>query len=150
MPRKTWPPPGFPLVEGEHALTEEWNIHLPEQFARRIEDGQLVLWRPGLTIWLAAWGNDENESQASRLKWIKSEASPDRFEERKSSRGGLTRYDYRLRDESEDGPVEALYAYVIGDEGHLQMAIYFDDPSVDRIARILVDSVAARNVSPKQ
>jgi hypothetical protein len=57
MAKKKWPPPGFPLVSGDYALTEEWAIHLPEKFARRVEEGNLVLWRPGLTIWLAAWGN---------------------------------------------------------------------------------------------
>ena len=50
MARKKWPPSGFPLVEGEHRLTATWSMYLPEQFARRIEDGSLVLWLPGLTI----------------------------------------------------------------------------------------------------
>jgi hypothetical protein len=112
-----------------------------------MEEGDLVLWRPGLTIRLAVWGNDGDESQAQRLKWIKSDASPDRFEERKSTRGGVTRFDYRLRDEDECGVVEALYAFVIGNDGHLQMAIYFDDQADDQAARQLVDSVSARRTS---
>jgi hypothetical protein len=66
MPAK-WPPPGFPIVEGDYALTARWSLYLPEKFARRLEDGSLVLWRHGLTIWLAAWNNDRAESQAQRL-----------------------------------------------------------------------------------
>ena len=50
MPKKKWPPPEFPIVEGDHLLTETWAIHLPDEFARRIEDGDLVSWRPGLTL----------------------------------------------------------------------------------------------------
>jgi hypothetical protein len=125
-------------------LTATWSIHLPEQFARRVEDGQLVLWRPGLTIWLAAWGNDNNETQAERLAWIKDEASPARFEVCEAVGGGVTRFSYRLRDESDNGPVESLSGYVIGDDGHLQLSVYFDDAADAAKAQKLVDSVALR------
>jgi hypothetical protein len=144
MPRKKWPPPGFPVEEGDSALTATWSIHLPEKFARRVEDGSLVLWRPGLTVWLAAWGNNHGGSQAERLAWIKEEASPERFAERESNAGNLTRFSYRLREENEDGPVESLSAYIINDDGHLQMSVYFDDPADEATARKLVDSVAPR------
>jgi hypothetical protein len=33
MPKKKWPPPEFPIVEGDHVLTETWAIHLPDKFA---------------------------------------------------------------------------------------------------------------------
>jgi len=144
MSAKKWPPPGFPLVQGDHALTATWSIHLPEQFARRVEDGSLVLWRPGLTLWLVAWGNDRNQTQAERLSWIKGEASPARFDARESVRGGVTRFSYRLRDESEDGMVESLNACVISDDGHLQLSVYFDDVAEAGTAQQLVDSVALR------
>jgi hypothetical protein len=79
---KIWPPAGFPLVEGSYAVTADWSIQLPEQFARRIEDGDLVLWRPGLTVWMTVWGNDHHESRAERLALVKEAASPERFAER--------------------------------------------------------------------
>jgi len=144
MPAKKWPPPGFPLVQGDHALTATWSIHLPEQFARRVEDGSLVLWRPGLTLWLAAWGNDTNETQAKRLARIREDASPARFDVRESVGGGATRFSYRLRDENDAGPVESLNACVIGDDGHLQLSVYFDDAADAAKAQQLVDSVALR------
>lgn len=144
MPEKKWPPPGFPIVEGDYALTEKWSIHLPDTFAHRVEDGCLVLWRPGLTIWLAAWGNDMGESQGKRLKWIKNEASPDRFAESESKVRNLTRYLYRLRDKNEDGPIESLSAYILNDDGHLQMSVYFDDPNDEAKARALAESVDER------
>jgi hypothetical protein len=144
MPAKRWPPPGFPIVEGDYALTAEWSIRLPEKFARRIEDGSLVLWRPGLTIWLTAWGNDRGQTQAERLKWIKEAASPKRFAEREVCTEGVTRFSYRLLDENENGPVESLAAYMINDDGHLQVSIYYDDPADEAIARTLADSVTER------
>jgi hypothetical protein len=141
VPAKKWPPPGFPLVDGDHPLTRNWSIHLPERFARRVEDGQLVLWRPGLTIRLTAWNNDQGESQGTRLAGLKTSASPARFAEHESQARNLTRYSYRLRDENEDGSVESLYGFVMSDDGHLQMAIYFDDPKDAAEARRLVESV---------
>jgi hypothetical protein len=144
-PAKKWPPPGFPVVEGDYALNATWSIHLRERFARRVEDGQLVLWRPGFTIWLTAWNNDHNESQAKRLAGIKKSVSPKRFAEHESQSKNLTRYSYRLRDENEDGPVESLYGFVMSEHGHLQMAIYFDYPAGEAAARQLVDGVAERN-----
>src|SRR5262249_48943697 len=125
-PAKKWPPPGFPLVEGDHALTETWSIYLPERFSRRVEDECLVLWRPGLTLWLTAWGNDRGESQVKRLAWIKKSASGDRFEEHEAEANNLTRFHFRLPAKD---CVESLYAFVFGDDGHLQMSVYFDDPA---------------------
>jgi hypothetical protein len=143
-PTKKWPPPGFPVVEGDHPLTETWSIHLPERFARRVEEGDLVLWRPGLTIWLTAWNNDKGESQAKRLAWIKKVASKKRFAEKEAKADNVTRYSYRLREKNDEGPVESVSGFVIGDDGHLQMSIYFDDAADEAKARQLVNSVAER------
>jgi hypothetical protein len=141
---KRWPPPGFPIVEGRYALTADWSIQLPDRFARRVEDGSLVLWRPGLTVWLAAWGNDHQASRQDRLAWVKREASPRRYAEDESEADGVTRYSYRLRDENDDGPVESVAGYVFSDDGHLQLAVYFDDPNHEGTARRIVDSVERR------
>jgi hypothetical protein len=142
VPAKKWPPPGFPIVEGDLLLTATWSIHLPERFARRVEDGQLVLWRPGFTIWLSAWTNPHGDSQAKRLAGIKEFASPERFAEHESEAKNLTRYSYRLRDENEDGPVDSLYGFVMTDAGYLQLAIYFDNPADEAEARQLVESAS--------
>ncbi len=146
-PAKKWPPPGFLLVKGDHALTATWSIHLPEEFARREEEGSLVLWRPGLTIWLTAWNNDHGESQAKRLAWIQKSASKNRFAEQEAKANNTTRYAYRLHEENEDGQVESLCAFILNDEGHLQMVVYFDDPADEARAHQLVDSVAERQRS---
>jgi cytidylate kinase len=144
MTEKLWPPPGFPLVEGEYALTADWSMYIPEKFTRRIEEGSLVLWRPGLTIWMEAWNNDNNESQAERLAWIKDSASAKRFSEKDHADNNVTRFSYRLRDENEDGTVESLYSFTINNNGHLQMAIYFDDLSEERTVHELAESVKER------
>lgn len=142
--KEKWPPPGFPVVEGEYILTDTWSIRLTERFARRVEDGCLILWRPGLTLRMVAWNNDHGETQAKRLSWIKESASPGRYAEQEFTTHDMIHYSYRLCDESKNGPVETLSAYFLSQDGHLQMAVYFDDPRDEDTARQLVESVSKR------
>lgn len=60
--------PNFPVVEGTYRMTTSWWVTLPGRFNRRVEDGDLVLWRPGLTVLVAAWGNDHEKSREKRLQ----------------------------------------------------------------------------------
>lgn len=138
---KSWPPPGYRLVEGRHRLTQDWSLVLPAPFARRIQAGSLVLWRPGLTLWIDAWKNDREESQAARLADAKQIMSDGGRIVRELVDGGLTRFAYRLLDDSDDGPVESLNALVYADHGHLQIGIYFDDPADEATALAIADSV---------
>jgi hypothetical protein len=137
--RGKWPPPGFPLVEGRHALTKNWMIVLPEPYARRIEDGSLVLWRPGISLWINAWGNDRGESQASRLAKMTSDISKSARDIQRSTADGVMRFSYALTEDGQD----ALYAFAFSDPGHLQMAIYFDDPSDAATAVAIAESITA-------
>jgi hypothetical protein len=131
-----WPPPGFPVVEGEHALTKTWSLTLPQPFARRIEDGSLVLWRPGITLWIAAFHNDQNESQASRLAGLAESMSLEARDRHDHVAGGVTRMRYRITEDA-----ETLMALAIADAGHLQLAVYFDDPADEQVAIQIVDSI---------
>jgi len=138
---KQWPPPGYRLVEGRQRLTQDWSLVLPAQFARRIQAGSLVLWRPALTLWIDAWKNDHNQSQAERLADTKEIMSAASRIVREVVAGGVTRFAYRLLDDNDDGPVESLNVMVYADHGHLQMGIYFDDPADEATALAIADSV---------
>jgi hypothetical protein len=144
MAAKVWPPPGFPLVEGHYILTAGWSIELPEPFARLVKEGDLVLWRPGLTLWVAAWNNGHGRSRAERLASIKEGAAPERFADFEIDDDHVTRLSYRLHDTNDDGPVESVYGDIITDDGHLQLGVYFDDPADESLARQLIGSVRWR------
>ncbi len=137
--RGNWPPPGFPLVDGRFALSKNWMLVLPAQYARRVEDGSLVLWRPGITLWINAWGNDRGESQAARLASMTAGISTAARDIQQATADRVTRFSYLL---TEDGQ-EALYGFAFSDAGHLQMAIYFDDPADAATAREIALSVTA-------
>jgi hypothetical protein len=117
-----WPPPGFPLVEGLYAMTKSWSLALPERFALRIEDGSLVLWRSGVTLWINAFDNPDDIPQATRLASMKKVMSSAAMDVREERTGPLTRLTYRLRDDKTD----SLTTCVFSDAGQIQMAIYFD------------------------
>ena len=128
--------PHFPVVSGTYQLTKRWAMTLPVSLNRRSEDGQMVLWRPGFTIWISIWNNDKNETVEERLKWIESDASPAAFEKQLVRGGDLARLSYRLNEEKERGAkVYTLYSYTIGSDGHVQAAFYFDKEWDIQLAR---------------
>src|SRR2546423_8021871 len=97
MAKQKWPPKGYPLVDGKLALTDEWSIELDAQFARRIDEGSLVLWRPELNLWFDAFGNAARSSRSVRLRELREKASPAATELREASDSIVTRFSYRLQ-----------------------------------------------------
>ena len=130
--------PDFPIVTGHHELNSAWTIDLPLKFNRRIEDGSLVLWRVGITLYFNDWTNDQNESIETRLAFLKTSISPDTFDSREEQTGASRRFSYRLIENN----VNALYGFVIVTSGHLQVAIYFDNESDIDLARAMFASIA--------
>jgi hypothetical protein len=137
----------FPVVEGQYQMTESWAVTLPRQFNKRFEDDSLVLWRPGITIWTVVWNNDNAESQQERLNNIRKDVSPDAFDGAVVADGDVTRFTYRLTEHREEGVVHALYAFAIGVDGHVQMAIYFDNEADLDLARQISDSLTETGAS---
>ncbi len=130
--------PDFPIVTGHYKLTSTWSLSVPLKFNRRVEDGSLILWRPGVTLYFNVWNNDHNESVDTRLAQLKSEISPDAFGPQEQNNGGIQRFSYRLVEDA----VNALYGFVFADGGHVQVAVYFDDASDVELARSMFESVA--------
>lgn len=123
--------PDFPVVEGDVRFTETWTISLPAPFNRRVEEGSLIFWRPGITIYLNAWNNDHDRSLEHRLNELRAEISPEAFDGRQETTGEDLRYSYRL---TEDG-VNALYGFIVAEAGHLQFAGYFDEETSESTVR---------------
>jgi hypothetical protein len=137
----------FPVVEGHYQMTEGWAVTLPTQFNERFEDDSLVLWRPGITIWTIVWNNDKAQSQQQRLDDLRKDISLDAFDSEVSVDGDVTRFTYRLTEHREDGIVHALHAFAIGVQGHVQMAIYFDNETDLDLARQISNSLTETRAS---
>jgi hypothetical protein len=124
--------PEFPVVEGHVRITGDWALDLPGRFNRRFEeDGDLVFWRPGLSIWIAVWGEVPGETMEETLAWVMDEANPARTDERIERAEGHIVWTYRLRErDPERDPAEytSIYGHVFGAPGHVQIATFCDTP----------------------
>jgi hypothetical protein len=143
--------PGFPVVQGRYRLTRDCDLELPERFNRRIEDGDMVLWRPGLTFWIAIWGREDNRTAEETLAWILHDASPDRTNEIVERAGGLIRLTYRLNEEDLDRQPSryvSVSGYVISSLGHVQISAYCDDTRSVAVGEAVIQSVRWLPTSP--
>jgi hypothetical protein len=129
--------PDFPVVHGHYQMAKKWGIVLPSEFNRRIEDGDLVLWRSGITAWISIWNNEDGESPEQRLAWIKETQSPHIESPEEQQIGPILFYTYRLEEPADDERVAALYCYAITASSQVQMAVYFDDERDAAMARDL-------------
>lgn len=137
----------FPVVRGHHRLTTTWSIELPGEFNRRIEDGDLVLWRPGMTLFIAIWNNDRAETVTERSEWIREDMDPKAFDIVEAPVGTMQRFAYRLDEGSDDGRVPALYAFTIAEHSHVQLAVYFDSEEDTATALQLWKSILPGNLA---
>jgi len=127
----------YPIVEGEYQLTEQWSLKLPDKFNRRTEDGSLVLWKEGLTLWINIWGNDNNLSPKDQIDSIKKDISTSAYDLKDEASGNKYKLTYRL-----DEPDRfATYGFVAGESGYVQIAIYYDDEQNCQLANTIIDSV---------
>jgi hypothetical protein len=121
--------PNYPVVEDYYRMTAEWTVVLPSKFNRRTEDGDLVLWHPGFTAWIAVWGNDKNRTAQERLALVKKEQSPLAFDAKARQHGATLYYTYRLDEDAKDKRAPALYCYALSAASQVEMAVYFDTES---------------------
>ncbi len=140
--------PDYPVVSGLVQVTAKWTVLLPERFNRRTEDGDLVLWRPALTFWVAAWGNDHGRSRDERLALTLETASGHRSEEQIERTPELVWLTYELPEEDPDRQIptyKSISGYVFSENGELQISAYFDSPEARSIGYQVIYSV--RNVA---
>jgi len=136
--------PNFPVVQGAYRLTRDWELELPGEFSRRLEEGDLVLWRPRLTFWIAVWGKDGDRTTEDTLTWIQSGASPERTDEKVVRSSGSIRLTYRLHEEDPDripSRYVSISGFVIEPSGHVQISAYCDDAAAERLAERVIASV---------
>lgn len=140
--------PQFPVVIGDHALTEDWVLTLPETMNFRIDrdsgSSRAVFWRPGLTAMFTPWGNPRNDAPAHRLQQVKGHVSPRGYGHAEWSENGVHYLTYRLDEQTGDRRLPALYGFVVSDAGHVQLAVYVDSGDDLASAHSLVRSVRSR------
>ncbi len=146
--------PDFPVVSGPYRITREWSVFLPGEFNKRMEDEDLVIWRPGFTLWIAVWGDDRGSGAADTLAWIREDISVDATDLLEEGAPGLLRLRYRLDEDADDAGdaegderVAAYYGFAVSDRSHVQMAMYFDHASGDDASGAAIADAIWRSVS---
>lgn len=135
--------PDYPTVSGSYWLTDEWSVDLPVELNRRIEDGDLVLWRPGLTFWIAIW-SASGKPKEERLSSILESADPARTDQQVGHDGNLVRLTYELV-ESDSERKQSVYGsisgHVLSVEESVQISAYFDTPKDRSLGYQVIHSV---------
>ena len=129
--------PDFPVVHEEYQLTDRWSMVLPCRFNRRIEEGALVLWRPGFTIYVNLLNNDQGKSVDDLVTHFKSAMSPDAQQVEDRMHDGVRQLSYRLQEDA----VHGFYGFKFVPDGVLHLTNYFDNEEDEQLAREIFTSV---------
>lgn len=136
--------PKYPIVDGDVPLTARWQLTLPQRFNQRVEDGKLVLWRPGLTVWLNAYGTEDGISVEDRVARDRANASDAAVDIEQFEIGAVTHLIYRLSGEAESAARHSLYGFAHAADGQIMAAFYFDDEAELSEARAIAGSLRLR------
>lgn len=133
--------PDFPVVEGRYRMNRDWFVDLPGRFNRRLNGDELVLWRPGLAIWVEAWNNDDREAKDVRFQRLKREMPGEAFAVEEPEDEDVLRLGFRLEDGKEG---DAFRCYAVGEDGHVRMSIRCEDEKELEAARAIWLSLSER------
>ncbi len=134
-----------PVTAGSFHVSESWSFMLSSRMLRRVEEGCLVLWHPGLTIWLSAYTDGQFHAAEDRLARIRTNISPFSRAPEQTNEGGLVKFRYFLSETSETGNEQACcYCFALTDNEELHLAVYYDgpdfEPEIDQIWATITNS----------
>ena len=134
----------IPDAEGESVLDANWVADIPVRFQRRIEEANIIFWRPGFTIWMQAFGTRGDSSAKVRAKMEESlpKSASDVVRE---EAGGLWRILFRIPPPSADFQRPALVALVWVNGQLLNLTCCFDDEADAAKALAIARSARARS-----
>lgn len=115
-----------PIEDGKVKITENWSFDIESRLLRRLENSSLVVWKPGLTIWMNAY-NANDLTIEQRVENVISKRSTGAFDIKESKGGELIKLGYRLVEEGEEGEQPSAYIFGFTEKYEVHLTIYFDD-----------------------
>ena len=113
-----------------YPITPEWFLTLNEDFQRRVENDQLVLWTTGKTIITVAFRLPGTLTPEDLIETLKSRFAEDVLEVIESQEEDLQRFAAVKTEESATGKARlVLHGFTISPSSCLQSAFYFDLPT---------------------
>ena len=135
----------YPVDEGTVQIINNWSFNVSTRMLRRYDKGSLVIWRPGLTIWLETYSSNDI-SIKSRVEKILRPASPERYDLKEVHQDEMSKIRYRLDECIEGKKQSSAYIFGFTDTQEINISIYFDDQEsiveVDKIWNTLLSKDA--------
>jgi|CXWL01.1.fsa_nt_gi hypothetical protein len=126
----------YPIIEGRNSLTKHWSIEATSRMFRRFDHGNLVIWKPGLTIWITSYGANEI-SLETRIKAIQETISEKAEALEHAQVGSLHKIRYWLEEDDAGASQRACYITGLTKSEQIQLAVYFDGAEhVEEIEKI--------------
>lgn len=114
-----------PVDPGAIEIGNNWGFNINSRMLKRIDQGSLVIWRPGLTIWLNSYDTN-NVSIEERLNNIKTTASPNKSDYLETQEGELYKIRYSLKEVINGQEQYAVYLFALVAHQELHITLYFD------------------------
>ena len=110
-------------------ITKEWLIDLPEDFDSRVEEGELIFWKTGITIIAVPFRLPAETDKLTLLAQIQEKIPADALETLVSTKGGIVGLGYtHIHTTRDDKKRLSLYTFTASDDSCLQIAFYLDNP----------------------
>jgi len=113
-----------PVVAGTVLVPQCWRFDISGRMFRRIDGGSLVLWRPGLTIWMDVYtaNNQSIEERVNGILSIKSEKAADL---QRRDEEDMVKLRYSLTETVADKELHGVYLFGFTAEEELHLAVYY-------------------------
>lgn len=115
----------LPAFPGLNRLTQSWEVQIQEHMLRRIEKGELIMWRPGLTFYVTCFVSDDQDERALVVDFMKdiSKNAESLFVDRAK---GFTQIQYDLIESVEGQDQKGAYISGFSDGNVIHIAAYYD------------------------
>lgn len=111
-------------------ITNEWIINLPEDFESRSENEELVFWKTGITVIVAAFRLPEDIGKIELLNQVQKKLPENALETLVSTKGEIVGLGYtHVHKRKGEKNRLALITFTASDASCLQTAFYLDDPA---------------------
>lgn len=134
----------IPDADGRSDIDAHWVADFPLRFQRRIEETQMILWRPHFTIRMQGYGTRDDTAQQVRTK-MEAGLPHGARDLLREEEGGLWRTAFRITLPAPDQCRPALVALVWTRGQLLNLSAYFDDEADAATALAVVRSLRARD-----
>lgn len=136
------PPVRFllPAFPGVNSLTKAWEVNTQEHMLRRVENGDLVMWRPGLTFYVTCFSSNDQDERELVADFTK-DISPGAQCLSTNQAKGFTQISYRLIEQVDGHEQKGVYINGFAGNRVIYIAAYYDQESDLAVIESLADSL---------